>query len=46
MKSIFGLLVLLVGGFVMYKVLPVYWADFKLGEMLNEQAVTYTYSQE
>ena len=44
MKSIFGLLLLLVGGFVMYKVLPVYWGDFKLGQMLNEQAVTYTYT--
>lgn len=45
MKSIFGLLVLLVGGFVMYKVLPVYWDDFKLGQMLNEQAVNYTYAK-
>jgi hypothetical protein len=45
MKSIFALLVLLVGGFVMYKVLPVYWGDFKLGQLLNEQAVTYTYTK-
>ena len=45
MKSILGLLVLLVGGFVMYKVLPVYWGDFKLGQLLNEQAVTYTYTK-
>jgi hypothetical protein len=37
--------VLLVGGFVMYKVLPVYWGDFKLGQLLNEQAVTYTYTK-
>jgi hypothetical protein len=45
MKSILGLLVLLVGGFVMYKVLPVYWGDFKLGQLLDEQAVTYTYTK-
>jgi hypothetical protein len=43
-KSIFGLLLLLVGGFVMYKVLPVYWSDFKLGQMISEQAVNYTYT--
>jgi hypothetical protein len=45
MKSILGLFVLLVGGFVMYKVLPVYWGDFKLGQLLNEQAVSYTYTK-
>ena len=44
LKSIFGLLLLLVGGFVLYKVLPVYWGDFKLGQMLNEQAIAYTYT--
>jgi hypothetical protein len=42
--SIFGLLLLLVGGFVLYKVLPVYWSDFKLGRMLEEQAINYTYN--
>ncbi len=44
LKSIFGLLLLLVGGFVLYKVLPAYWGDFKLGRMLEEQAVSYTYN--
>jgi hypothetical protein len=43
LKSILGLLVLLVGGFVMYKVVPVYWGDFKLGRLLEEQAQFYTY---
>jgi hypothetical protein len=45
MKAIFGLLLLLVGGFVMYKVLPAYWGDFKLGQLLDEQAVVYTYTK-
>ncbi len=44
LKSIFGLLLLLVGGFVLYKVFPAYWDDFKLGRMLEEQAITYTYT--
>lgn len=44
LKSIFGLLLLLVGGFVLYKVLPAYWGDYKLGRMLEEQAITATYS--
>jgi hypothetical protein len=43
LKSIFGLLVLLVGGFLIYKVVPVYWGDFKLGRLLEEQAQFYTY---
>lgn len=44
LKSIFGLLLLLVGGFVLYKVLPAYWGDFKLGRLLEDQAITATYS--
>jgi hypothetical protein len=44
MKAIFGLLLLLLGGFVLYKVLPVYWDDFKLGRLLEDQAVSSTYS--
>jgi hypothetical protein len=44
MKAIFGLLVLLVGGFVLYKVIPAYWGDFKLGQMLDDQAMVYTYT--
>lgn len=45
MKAIFGLILLLGGGFVMYKVLPVYWGDFKLGQMIDDQAVVYTYTK-
>ena len=44
LKSIFGVLLLLVGGFVLYKVLPAYWGDFKLGRMLDDQAIVYTYT--
>jgi hypothetical protein len=43
LRSIFGLLLLLVGGFVLYKILPAYWGDFKLGRLLEEKAVNYTY---
>jgi hypothetical protein len=44
LKSMLGLLLLLVGGFVTYKVIPVYWGDFKLGRLLEEQAQFYTYN--
>jgi hypothetical protein len=43
-KSIFTLLLLLVGGFVMYKVVPAYWDDFKLGRLLEEQSQIDTYN--
>jgi len=44
LKSIFALLVLLIGGFVLYKVLPAYWGNFKLDRLLEEQAQFYTYN--
>jgi hypothetical protein len=44
LKSIFGLLILVVGCFVIYKVLPSYWGNYKLGRMIEEQAVIYTYT--
>jgi hypothetical protein len=44
LKSIFWVLVLVIGAFVLYKVLPAYWGDFKLSKMLDEQAVVYTYT--
>jgi hypothetical protein len=44
LKSIFALLLLLLGGFVMYKVLPAYWGDFKLGRLLEEQSQIDTYN--
>ncbi|MGA3126391.1 MAG: hypothetical protein ABSD13_06720 [Candidatus Korobacteraceae bacterium] len=44
LKSIFGLLILLVGAFVLYKILPAYWGNFKLGRLVEDQAVVYTYT--
>jgi hypothetical protein len=44
LKSIFGLLLLLVGGFVLYKVLPVYWGNFRLSREVEEQSINYTYT--
>lgn len=44
LTAIFWILVLGVGGFVLYKVLPAYWADYKLDRMMEEQAVVYTYA--
>jgi hypothetical protein len=44
LKSIFGLLLILVGGFVVYKVVPAFWGDYKLGRLIEEQSVIYTYS--
>jgi hypothetical protein len=44
LKAIFGLLLLLVGGFVLYKVFPAYWDDFKLSRLLEDQAISYTYT--
>lgn len=44
LKAIFGLLILAVGGFVLYKVMPSYWGNYKLGRLIEEQAVVYTYT--
>jgi hypothetical protein len=43
-KSIFGLLIILVGSFVLYKIVPAYWGDFRLGRLLEEQSMIYTYN--
>jgi len=42
-RSIFIVILLVVGSVVLYKTMPAYWADYKLGKMLDEQAVIYTY---
>ena len=42
LKSIFALLVLVLGAFVLYETLPAYWANFKVNQMIAEQAVIYT----
>jgi hypothetical protein len=44
LKSIFGVLLLLVGGFVLFKVLPAYWGNYKLGRLLDDQSIAYTYT--
>jgi hypothetical protein len=44
MKAIFGLLLLLVGGFLMYQILPAYWGNFKMGRLIDEQSIVYTYT--
>jgi len=36
------MLVLIVGGFVLYKTLPAYWANFKVNQMISEEAIYYT----
>jgi hypothetical protein len=42
LKSIFWVLVLLIGGFVLYKTLPAYWGNFKVNQMISDEAVYYT----
>jgi hypothetical protein len=44
LRSIFVLLLLLVGSFVLYKVFPAYWSDYKLSRLLEDQALSYTYT--
>ncbi len=44
LSAIFWVLVILVGSFVLYKTLPAYWGDYKLGRMMEEHAVVYTYA--
>jgi hypothetical protein len=41
-KAIFGLAVLLAGGFVLYKILPAYWNNYKANRMIAEQAIVFT----
>ena len=41
-KSILGLTVLLVGGFVLYKILPAYWNNYKVVRMISEEAIIFT----
>jgi len=44
LKSIFGVLLLVVGSFVLIKVFPAYWGNFKLGRLIDEQSVADTYT--
>jgi hypothetical protein len=42
LKSIFWVLVLIVGGFALYKTLPAYWGNFKVNQMISDEAIYYT----
>ena len=42
LKSIFWVLVLIGGGFMLYKTLPAYWGNFKVDRMINDEAIYYT----
>ena len=44
LKSIFGVLLLLVGGFVLFKIFPAYWGNYKLGRLIDDQSISYTYT--
>ena len=41
-KAILGLSILLVGGFVLFKILPAYWNNYKVSRMISEQAIIFT----
>ena len=43
-RAIIAVVVLLVGGFLLFKTLPAMWGEFKLTQLLEEQAVFYTYN--
>jgi hypothetical protein len=45
LRTLFGLMVLLGAGYALYLVVPVYWADYKLGQMLEDSAIEYTYKK-
>jgi hypothetical protein len=45
LRSIFALVVLFVGGFVIYSIVPAYWGDFKLGRLIEEQSIVHTYNE-
>jgi uncharacterized protein DUF4845 len=42
LTAIFWITVLLVGVFVLYKIVPVYWNNYHIKEMIDDQAVYYT----
>jgi hypothetical protein len=39
------LAVLLGVGYVLYLIVPVYWADYRLGQLLEDSAIEYTYNK-
>lgn len=42
LKAIFWVLVLCVGGFVLYKVLPAYWDNYEVDRMISDEAIIFT----
>jgi hypothetical protein len=42
-KAIIGVLILLVGGMLLVKVVPVLWGNFQLRRMLDDQVIVQTY---
>lgn len=44
-KAILGLIFTLLGIFVLWKLIPVYWSDYKLGRVLEETSIEYTYKK-
>jgi hypothetical protein len=42
LTAIFWIAVMLLGGFVLYKVVPVYWNNYHVKQMIDDQAVYYT----
>lgn len=45
-KSIFGVLLLLVGGFLLVRLVPIYWVNYKLGQLVDEQSLQLTYTKD
>jgi hypothetical protein len=41
-KAIIGVLILMVGALLAYETLPAYWANFKVDNMIGDEAVYYT----
>ena len=46
LKALLGLMILLGGGYVLYLIVPAFWADYRLGELLDNSAIEYTYNKQ
>jgi hypothetical protein len=42
LKSIFGMVILLVGGVLLFLTMPAYYANFKLDGMISDEAIYFT----
>jgi hypothetical protein len=45
LQALAVLVVLALGGYVLYLILPPFFGNFKLGRMMEDQAVVYTYQK-